>query len=147
MALRMQSIRTLLDEEQTLLSSLRPEQEARFPELVFALRHQLDMASNAGDFKVLVGSTYSVGDPTLILRGDWDPERTPLGIGGLWSNGQKSDPGGPVLHQARRELLLYLLLQEPALPEAIAGALQALGVGEPATADPVEPPAGEPPPT
>ena len=31
----------------------------------------------------------------------------------------------PVLHEARRELLVYLLLQETALPEAIDAALAA----------------------
>jgi hypothetical protein len=124
LAIRMQSIRALLDEEQELLRTLGPEQEARFPELIFALRHQLDMAANSGDFKVMVGSLYSVGDPTLLLRGDFEPTREHLDIGSLWADEDKSELSGPVLHQARRELLLYLLLQEPALPDAVRAALQ-----------------------
>jgi hypothetical protein len=122
MAVRFQSVRALLDEEQALLRTLSPQQEARLAEVTFVLRRQLDMAANAGDFKVLVGTLYSVGDPTLLLRGDFDPARKHLAIGGLWADGD-AELSGPVLHQARRELLLYLLLQESALPVAIEAAL------------------------
>jgi hypothetical protein len=127
LAIRMQSVRALLDEEQELLRTLSPQQEARFPDMVFALRRQLDMASTAGDFRVLVGSLYSVGDPTLLLRGDFEATREHLDIGGLWADDAKAELSGPVLHQARRELLLYLLLQEPALPEAVRAAQRARG--------------------
>lgn len=130
LAIRLQSVRALLDEEQALLRTLTPAQEARLPDLVFALRRQLDPAATAGDFRVLVGTLYSVGDPTLLLRGDFAASRTHLDIGGLWAD---DDPelSGPVLHQARRELLLYLLLQEPALPVAIDAALALAPGGAP----------------
>jgi len=124
LAIRMQSVRALLDEEQELLRTLSPDQEARFPDMVFALRRQLDMASSSGDFRAMVGSLYSVGDPTLLLRGDFEATRQHLDISGLWVDDAKAELSGPVLHQARRELLLYLLLQETALPEAIEAALQ-----------------------
>jgi hypothetical protein len=141
LAIRMQSVRALLDEEQELLRTLRPEQESRFPELVFALRHQLDMAASSGDFRAMVGSLYSVGDPTLLLRGDFELSREHLDIGGLWVDDDKAELSGPVLHQARRELLLYLLLQEPALPDAVRAALQ-LDLPEPPAAGPPPGPGG-----
>ncbi|MFH1468683.1 MAG: hypothetical protein ABIO70_30110 [Pseudomonadota bacterium] len=122
MAVRIQSVRALLEEEQALLRTLSAQQEARLPDVIFALRRQLDMAANSGDFKVLVGSLYSVGDPTLLLHGDFDPARQHLDIGGLWAD-TSTELTGPALHQARRELLLYLLLQEPALPTAVEAAL------------------------
>jgi hypothetical protein len=125
LAIRMQSVRALLDEEQELLRTLSPEQEARFPDVVFALRHQLDLAASSGDFKAMVGTLYSVGDPTLLLRGDFELSRDHLDISGLWVDDDQAELSGPVLHQARRELLLYLLLQEPALPAAIDAALEA----------------------
>jgi len=129
LAVRLQSVRALLDEEQEFLRSLSAQQEIRFPDVVFVLRRDLDMASNPGDFKSLVGSQFSVGDPTLLLRGDFDSERKILNIGGLWSDAVVEDLRAPVLHEARRELLLYLLLQEPALPEAVDAALHAARVG------------------
>lgn len=130
LAIRMQSVRALLDEEQELLRTLTPEQEARFPDVVFCLRRQLDLAATSGDFRILVGSLYSVGDPTLLLRGDFEATREHLDITGLWADDATIELSGPVLHQARRELLLYLLLQEPALPEAIEAAL---GIAPPDT--------------
>ncbi len=125
LAIRMQSVRALLDEEQELLRTLGPDQEARFPDMVFALRRELDMAANSGDFQAMVGSLYSVGDPTLLLRGDYEISRDHLDIAGLWVDDAQAELAGPVLHQARRELLLYMLLQEPALPVAVQAALQA----------------------
>jgi len=125
LAIRLQSVRALLDEEQEFLRTLSPQQEALFPDAVFVLRRDLDLASNSGDFKALVGSLFSEGDPTLLLRGDFEATREPLDIGGLWSDQAKDEIKAPVLHEARRELLLYLLLQEPALPEAVQAALDA----------------------
>ena len=141
LAIRMQSVRALLDEEQELLRTLNQSQEARFPELIFALRHQLDMAASSGDFRAMVGSLYSVGDPTLLLRGDFEIEREHLDIGGLWADPDKAELSGPVLHQARRELLLYLLLQEPALPDAVQAALQSNAPATPDSAALDQPPA------
>jgi hypothetical protein len=149
LAIRMQSVRALLDEEQELLRTLSPEQEARFPDVVFALRHQLDLAASSGDFKAMVGTLYSVGDPTLLLRGDFELEREHLDISGLWADDAKAELSGPVLHQARRELLLYLLLQEPALPAAIEAAIEAgapvgspVGAGQPSPVGTPAAPAG-----
>jgi len=147
LAIRMQSVRALLDEEQELLRTLSPQQEARFPDMVFALRRQLDLAASSGDFRAMIGSLYSVGDPTLLLRGDFEATREHLDISGLWADDAQAELSGPVLHQARRELLLYLLLQEPALPDAIEAALQArqasgvVPVEQPAT---MAPPPGVP---
>lgn len=150
LAIRMQSVRALLDEEQELLRTLSPDQEARFPDMVFALRHQLDLAASAGDFRAMVGSLYSVGDPTLLLRGDYEATREHLDIAGLWADDAQAELSGPVLHQARRELLLYLLLQEPALPDAVHAAIQARAISPAPPAEQLEPlgapaaPVGEP---
>jgi len=70
--------------------------------------------------------TVRVGDPTLVLRGDRQPGRRPLDIGGLWTDEASEDIQAPILHEARRELLLYLLLQEDALSEAVAAAREAV---------------------
>ena len=144
LAIRMQSVRALLDEEQELLRTLSPDQEARFPDMVFALRRQLDMAGTSGDFRAMVGSLYSVGDPTLLLRGDFEATREHLDISGLWVDDAKAELSGPVLHQARRELLLYLLLQEPVLPEAIEAALQVRASTPDAAASALPAPVGTP---
>lgn len=125
-AVRLQSIRALLDEEQDFLRLLTPKQEALFPDVLFVLRRNLDPASNPGDFRLMVGSLFSPGDPTLLLRGDYKAEREPLNIGGLWSDKAAKEITAPVLHESRRELLLYLLLQEPSLPESIDAALTAI---------------------
>lgn len=130
LAVRMQSVRALLDEEQEFLRQLTPEQEILFPDVLFVLRRDIDHAATPGDFRALVGTLFSAGEPTLLLRGDFSTDRQPLNLGGLWSDAARDELSAPVLHEARRELLLYLLLQEPALPDAVDGALQALGVPE-----------------
>lgn len=127
LAVRLQSVRALLDEEQEFLRQLTPRQEILFADLLFVLRRDLDPSANPGDFRALVGTLFSAGEPTLLLRGDFDPDRKPLNLGGLWTEQAEQDLTAPVLHEARRELLLYLLLQEPALPEAIDAAIAALG--------------------
>lgn len=137
LTVRLQSVRALLDEEQDFLRSLTPRQEALFADVLFVLRRDLDAASNPGDFRALVGTLFSAGEPTLLLRGDFGTDRKPLNLGGLWSDQAAEDLTAPVLHEARRELLLYLLLQEPALPEAASAALAALQArrGEPAPSE------------
>ena len=126
LAVRLQAVQTLLDEEQEFLRTLTERQEILFPDVVFCLRQDLDMAATPGDFRALVGTLFSVGDPTLVLRGDRKPGRRPLDIAGLWTDEATQDLQAPVLHEARRELLLYLLLQEEALPEAVAAAREAV---------------------
>ncbi len=131
LSLRLQSVRALLDEEQEFLRLLTSHQEALFPDVLFVLRHSLDMAATPGDFKALVGTTFSAGDPTLLLLGDYDEDRGSFDLGGLWSEQSEEDISAPILHEARRELLLYLLLQEPALPQAIEAAIQAVDANSP----------------
>ena len=50
---------------------------------------------------------------------DW--ARAPLNIGGLWSDEPPAEGGA--LHEARREVLLYLILLEPGLKPALDAAL------------------------
>ena len=125
LSMRLQSVQALLDEEQEFLRLLTPRQEVYFPDLIFVLRRDLDLAATPGDFHAMVGSLFSAGDPTLLLRGDFSTERKPLNLGGLWSDAAEDELAAPVLHEARKELLLYLLLLEPTIPDAIEAAIAA----------------------
>lgn len=145
LALRMEGMRSILDAQQGFLRTLTPRQEALFADSLFFLRHRLDPVGNPGDFKQIVGSVYEPGQFDVLTRGDSKAARERLNIGGLWSD----RPGleGHELHEARREVLLFLALQEPGLDEAIASARTLAGqaipgtVGGPPTAPP--PPDGE----
>lgn len=137
--LRTRSVRLLLDAEQPFLRTLTAEQEKRFADAVFALRHRLDPYANPGDFNTLVGTVYVAGEFGALTRPTFDPNEDHLNIGGLWS----PDPeklAGPYFQDARREVILYMLLLEPALPEA----LEAVKREAPAKA--VVPGVGAPPP-
>jgi hypothetical protein len=118
LAVRAASVRAVLDAEEPFLRTLRPEQDTRFADAVFALRHRLDPWANPGDFHALVGTVYVAGDFGTLTQPTYDPAEDHLNIGGLWSE----DPqalAGPYFQDARRDVILYMLLLEPTLPEAI----------------------------
>jgi hypothetical protein len=143
LALKMEGMRSLLDAQQGFLRTLTPRQEALFADSLFFLRHRLDPVGNPGDFKSIVGSVYEPGQFDVLTRGDSEAARERLNIGGLWSDRPGLD--GHELHEARREVLLFLALQEPGLDEAIAAARALAGeaipgsAGGPPTAPPGEP--------
>ncbi len=126
LALRLQGVRSIQDMERELLNSLDPRQEAILVDSIFLLRHRLDPYANPGDFRQLVGSIYVAGEWGTLTRGSYDPETDHLNIGGLWSDIAMEEYEGPVFNDARREILLYMVLLEPALPEAVQAALRAL---------------------
>lgn len=120
--LRLQGIRTVFEAQREFLQMLTPRQEALLADAVFFLRNRLDPVGNPGDFRALVGTIYDPGQYAVLTRGSSDWSRAPLNIGGLWSDEPPVEGG--VLHEARREVLLFLILLEPALGEAISAARQ-----------------------
>ena len=118
--LRMEAIKTIIEAEGDFLRSLSPEQEATLVDALFFLRHLLDPVGNPRDFSVLVGNTYEPGQYAILMKGTSTLARQSGNIGGLWSD--KPELTGRVLHEAQREVVLYLALLEPALEEAIRAA-------------------------
>jgi len=118
--LRLQGIRAVFEAQREFLAALSPQQEALLADAVFFLRNRLDPIGNPGDFRALVGSIYDPGEYAVLTRGSSDWARAPLNIGGLWSDEPQLEGGA--LHEARREVLLYLILLEPSLGEAISAA-------------------------
>jgi hypothetical protein len=118
--LRLQGIRAVLEAQRSFLASLSPTQEALLADAVFFLRNRLDPIGNPGDFRALVGSTYDPGQYSVLTRGNSDWARAHLNIGALWSDEPPVEGGS--LHEARREVLLYLILLEPGLSQAIQAA-------------------------
>jgi len=127
--LRLQGIRAVFEAQREFLAALSPQQEALLADAVFFLRNRLDPIGNPGDFRALVGSIYDPGEYAVLTRGSSDWARAPLNIGGLWSDEPQLEGGA--LHEARREVLLYLILLEPSLGEAISAA-RTLSSTEPA---------------
>ncbi len=119
--LRLQGIRSVLEAQQEFLQTLSPEQESLLADAVFFLRNRLDPIGNPGDFRALVGTIYDPGQYAVLTRGSSDWARAPLNIGGLWSDEPPVEGGA--LHEARREVLLYLILLEPGLKPAIDAAV------------------------
>jgi hypothetical protein len=119
--LRLQGIRAVLEAQQEFLQTLSPEQEALLADAVFFLRNRLDPVGNPGDFRALVGTIYDPGQYAVLTRGSSDWARAPLNIGGLWSDEPPIEGGA--LHEAKREVLLYLVLLEPGLAPAVEAAL------------------------
>jgi hypothetical protein len=117
---RLQGIRALLEAQQSFLDTLSPRQEALLADAVFFLRNRLDPVGNPGDFRAMVGSIYEPGQYAVLTRGTSSWARTPLNIGALWADEPPVEGGA--LHEARREVLLYLVLLEPGLLEALASA-------------------------
>jgi hypothetical protein len=120
--LRLQGIRAVFEAQREFLQTLAPRQEALLADAVFFLRNRLDPVGNPGDFRALVGTIYDPGQYAVLTRGSSDWSRAPLNIGGLWSDEPPVEGGA--LHEARREVLLFLILLEPALGEAISAARQ-----------------------
>ena len=118
--LRLQGIRAVFEAQREFLQTLTPKQEALLADAVFFLRNRLDPIGNPGDFRALVGTIYDPGQYAVLTRGSSDWARAPLNIGGLWSDEPTAEGGA--LHEARREVLLFLVLLEPALNEAIQAA-------------------------
>ncbi len=121
LALRATSVRTVLDQEATFLGTLTPRQDTLFADAIFALRHRLDPWANAGDFRELVGTVYVAGEFGTLTRPTYTADDDHLNIGGLWSP-EPEKLAGPYFQDARREVILYMLLLEPTLPEALAAA-------------------------
>ncbi len=125
--LRSASVRTILDLEQTFLGTLSQKQDVYFADAIFALRHRLDPWANPGDFHELVGTVYVAGEFGTLTRATYDPAEDHLNIGGLWSP-EPEKLAGPYFQDARRDVILYMLLLEPAFAEALA-AVKAEGGG------------------
>lgn len=142
LALRMEGLRSILDAESGFLRTLTPRQEALFADSLFFLRHRLDPVGTPSDFRVMVGSVYDPGQFDVLTRGSSDAARQRLNIGGLWSDDPQIE--GHALHEARREVLLFLALQEPGLDQAIAVA-RTLAQAEPSSAADAQEPGGPAP--
>lgn len=122
LTLRAQSVRTLFEAEAPFLQTLSPGQETLFTDATFVLRHRLDPYANPGDFRALVGEVYQAGQFGALSRATFDPNQDYLNIGGLWSE-KPEELTGPQFPDARREIILYMVLLEPSLPEAITAEL------------------------
>ena len=68
----------------------------------------------------VTGYVSLAGQYAVLTRGASDWARAPLNIGALWSDEPPVE--GAALHEARREVLLYLALLEPSLKDAVAAA-------------------------
>jgi hypothetical protein len=145
--LRARSVRALMEAQQPFLKTLTPRQEALFADATFLLRHRLDPYANPGDFRALIGTIYYAGDFGMLTKPTFDPNEDHLNIGGLWSE-EPQELAGPHFPDARREVVLYMVLLEPALPEAIglASQLRAAAPDPVVPADPDPVPPVEPPP-
>jgi hypothetical protein len=127
-AARTQAISGILDLCRTWLEGLRHEQEIPFADALFFLRHRLDPYANPGDFQSLVGTIFVAGDWGTLTRGaeSFQQKRDHLNLGGLWSDKALEELEGPVFNDIRRETVLYMILLEPALGEAVQAARNAL---------------------
>ena len=125
---RTQAIALILERCRDWLSGLRQEQEVPFGDSLFFLRHRLDPYANPGDFQSLIGTIFVAGDWGTLTRGaeSFQPDRDHLNLGGLWSETARENLEGPVFNDIRRESVLYMILMEPAMSEAIDGARSAL---------------------
>jgi hypothetical protein len=119
--LRARSVRTLIDAQKPFLGTLTPKQEALFADATFLLRHRLDPYANPGDFRALIGTIYYAGDFGMLTKPTFNPDEDHLNIGGLWSE-EPAELAGAHFPNARREVVLYMVLLEPALPTAIEAA-------------------------
>lgn len=115
--IRLETIKSIIEAEDTFLRSLSPEQESSIVDALYFLRHKLDPVGNPKDFSALIGNTFEPGQYAILLKGTSQLARQSGNIGGLWSD--EPELTGRVLHEAQREVVLYLLLLEPALEEAI----------------------------
>lgn len=118
---RLETIKSIIDAEDTFLRSLSPEQESTIVDALYFLRYKLDPVGNPKDFSLLIGNTFEPGQYAILLKGTSELAQQSGNIGGLWSD--QPELTGRVLHEARREVVLYLVLLEPALEEAIRAAI------------------------
>ena len=118
---RLETIKSILDAEEEFLRSLSPEQESTIVDALYFLRYKLDPIGNPKDFSLLIGNTFEPGQYAILLKGTSDLAQQSGNIGGLWSD--QPELTGRVLHEAKREVVLYLILLEPALEEAIRAAI------------------------
>jgi hypothetical protein len=135
LALRAQSVRALFEAQAPFLQTLSPAQEIRFTDATFLLRHRLDPYANPGDFNALIGPVYVAGQFGALSKATFDPNEDHLNIGGLWSPNPERLTG-PQYPNARREVLLYMVLLEPALKEALDAETALRPVSEPSSASP-----------
>ncbi|MED5370814.1 MAG: hypothetical protein VX899_07365 [Myxococcota bacterium] len=143
LALRLQGVQEVIAAEQPLLRSLTIEQEAHLSDALIFLRHRLDPYANPGDFNALVGTLFTPGDYATLTRGSFDPVADQWDLAGLWVEAEDREPGRPWFADLRRELILYLMLLEPALPEALEIAQSRVSAA-PAPADPAQQAPGVP---
>ena len=118
---RIETIKSILAAEETFLRSLSPEQESTVVDALYFLRYQLDPIGTPEDFSHLIGNTFEPGQYAILLKGTSDLAQESGNIGGLWSD--EPELTGRVLHEAQREVVLYLALLEPSLKEAIRTAM------------------------
>ena len=69
----------------------------------------------------MIGNTFEPGQYAILLKGTSELAQQSGNIGGLWSD--EPELTGRVLHEAQREVVLYLALLEPGLEEAIRAAM------------------------
>jgi hypothetical protein len=122
LSLRLQSIREILEKTSAFLRTMTPQQEQKIVEALFFLRHKLDPIGNPQDFSALVGNTYEPGQYAVLTRGTGQLAQQSLHLGGLWSD--DNETAGQKLHEARREVILYFTLLEPATSEALRLSMQ-----------------------
>ena len=120
--LRIDSIRAIFEAQNDFLQTLSPEQEQMIMESLFFLRHHIDPIGTPDDFYAMIGRTYEPGQYAVLTRGGSDNAQQPLNIGGLWTD--KDELSGKAFHEAKRELLLYLILLEPGFDEALQVVLE-----------------------
>lgn len=121
--LRTQGVRTMLGACQKWLLELNREQEMVLTDSVGFLRHRLDPYANYGDFRALIGTLFVAGDYGTLNYSGYSPDEDNLNLGNLWTEQSLEERQGPLFNDARRSILLYMILLEPALPEAIQAAL------------------------
>ena len=117
LSLRLQSIREILEKTSAFLRTMTPKQEQKIVEALFFLRHKLDPVGNPQDFSALIGNTYEPGQYAVLTRGTGKLAQQSLYFGGLWSDDDET--AGQKLHEARREVILYFVLLEPATSESL----------------------------
>lgn len=114
---RIETIKSIIEAEAVFLRSLSPEQESTIVDALYFLRYQLDPIGTPQDFAHLIGNTFEPGQYAILLKGTSELAQQSGNIGGLWSD--EPELTGRVLHEAQREVVLYLALLEPSLEEAI----------------------------
>jgi hypothetical protein len=136
LALRAEGVNNIINRVITWLRELSPAQEIPLTDSLFLLRHRLDPYANPGDFSSIIGSVFVAGDWGTLTRGvgGYSTDRDHLNIGGLWTESAMESLQGPIFNDARREIVTYMVLLEPSLPEAIQAMLN-MNVDEDSTGE------------